>query len=138
MERIVITEGLSGVEVVIAQTVSGFLGEIEPVSSNRENGKKAYHIVVVLTLRDTSSFQYFGFPPSGTSFFIPAASFTEGFVNPAVDPARLVVPVLIVLVLILILVVIAVVVLVVIVGEQPSEICEGIVVVVTLPLDSFG
>ena len=73
-KRIVVAEGLSSVEVVIAQTVSGFLGEIESVSSNRENGKKAYHILIVLTLRDTSSLQYFGFSPSRTSFFILAAS----------------------------------------------------------------
>jgi len=76
------------------------------------------------------------------SILVPAASFTGGFVDPAVDPACLVVPVLVAIVILVVLTVFDLVVLVVLVGEQASEYCQGIVIVivviVTLPLDSFG
>ena len=54
--------------------------------------------MVVLTIRDTSSLQYFGFPPSRVSILVLAASFIRGFVDPAVDPACLVVPILVTIV----------------------------------------
>jgi len=95
-----------------------------------------------LTIRDTSSLQYFGFPPSRTSILVLAASFTGGFVNLAVDPACLVVPVLIAIVVLIVLTVFVLVVLVILVGEQALEYCQGIIIVVIvivmLPLDSFG
>ena len=83
--------------------------------------------MVVFGLRDTSSFQYFGFPPSRAFFCIPAASFTRGLVDPAVDPACL----------IFIFIVVVVVVGGGDLGEQALDSCESVVVVVTLPLDSF-
>jgi len=119
--------------------MSRHLGEIESIC---ENDKKTYHIAVVLTIRDTSSLQYFGFPPSRMSILVLAASFTRGFVNPAVDPTCLVIPILIAIVVLVVLMVFVLIILVVLVGEQVSEYCQGIVVViviiVTCPLDSFG
>jgi len=94
-----------------------------------------------LTIRDTSSLQYFGFPPSRTSILVLVASFTGGFVDPAVDPACLIVPILVAIVVLVVLTVFVLIVLVILVGEQASEYCQGIVVIiviVTLPLDSFG
>jgi len=76
------------------------------------------------------------------SILVLAASFTRGFVNPAVDPACLVIPVLIAIVVLVVLTVFVLVVLVVLVGEQALEYCQGIViiviVIVMLPPDSFG
>jgi len=98
--------------------------------------------VVVLTIHDTSSLQYFGFPPSRMSILVLAASFTKGFVDPAVDPACLVIPILVAIVVLVVLTVFVLVVLVVLIGEQVSEYCQGIVVIVVVivmhPLDSFG
>ena len=76
------------------------------------------------------------------SILVLVASFTRGFVNPAVDPACLVVPILVTIVILVVLTVFVLVVLVILVGEQASEYCQGIVVIVViiamLPLDSFG
>jgi len=76
------------------------------------------------------------------SILVLVASFTRGFVNPAVDPACLVVPILVTIVILVVLTVFVLVVLVVLIGEQVSEYCQGIVVIiviiVTCPLDSFG
>ena len=118
--------------------------------------QKTHHITIVLSFRDTSSLQDLQFSPSGTAFFIFAASFTEWLVDPAVDPTGLVVVVIIV-VIVIVIVAVAVVVVVIVVavaaifiiivvvvalGKQPLEPFEGIVVVifvvVTLSLDSFG
>ena len=116
--------------------------------------QKAYHITIVLSVRDTSSLQDLRFSPSGTAFFIFAASFTEQLVDPAVDPTGFVVVIIIVVVVIVVVAIVIVVIVVAVaaifivvvvviaLGKEPSEPFEGIVVivviVVTLSLDSFG
>ena len=79
---------------------------------------------------------------SGPIILVLAASFARGFVDPAVDPTGLVIPLLVAIVVLVVLTVFVVVVLVVLVCEQASEYCKGIfvvvVVIVTLPLHSFG
>ena len=78
----------------------------------------------ILITRDPSSLQYFGFPPSRTSFFISAATFTKRFVNPAVDPACLIIHILVILVVLTVFTILNLVdliVLIVIMGEYASE-----------------
>ena len=95
-----------------------------------------------MVICDTSSLHYFRFPPSRTSILVLAASYTGGFVNPAVDPACLVIPILIAIVVLVVLTVFVLGILVILIGEQASEYCQGIViiviVIVMLPPDSFG
>ena len=101
-----------------------------------------------MALCDASSLQYVRFPPPRTSFFTLAASFTNRFVDPVIDPASHVVCIPVTLILLLVITIIVLVVLVVLVdiliiilimGEQALENCKGIVIIISmLPLGSFG
>ena len=74
------------------------------------------------------------------------ATFTRGFVNPAVNPVGVHATVLVVLIVLIILiilvglVVLVIVALIVIgdVGNQALEICKGVASITMLPLTSFG
>ena len=133
VNSLVFFEGHCDIEVVVAEAMRGFLGEDRVSEPNCENDRKTYHITGVLFLCDTSGLQYLRFSPPLTSFFVLPPTLASGLIDPVIDPAWSVAGIAAVVVLVAVIVVV-----VVIIVEDILDYCTEAIIIVKLPLESFG